>query len=378
MEHSKAEVLHIGPAPPQLGGMEAFVGHLLSSDLKKDYHLFLLDISKHKKRRSAYKVHVGYAGSFKRSVKEMYKSYAQSTRFLVRFCVILLAKHIKILHIHTGSYTSFWEKSFYVFLGKMWRKKIVIHIHGALFQTFYEQSPKMVQGLIRSILGLCDAVVVLSKSWQAFFRQLIDEAKITIVPNGIDLSQLQYVRVNKTKHPSIVFLSEVSRRKGIYDLIEAAWRMKGNGIDFQLMVVGGGEIDQVKELVSRRQLENVVTFHGPQHGRDKFAFFKTAWCFVLPSYAEGFPLAIIEAMASGLPVVSTNIGGIPDMLAHGEHGFLCKPGDIDELARYLKHILADSSLRTRMGEKSRDLAFRSYDINKAALRISSLYKRLLN
>ena len=378
MKKTIPTVLHVGPAPPQLGGMEAFVGHLLSSNLKNDYNLLLLDISKHKKRSSAYKVPVGYTGSFKRSLKEMSKSYALSTRFFFRFWLMLLTKHIDIVHLHTGSYTSFWEKSLYVLLAKLWRKKIVMHIHGALFQTFYEQSPKFIQWLVRSILALCNAVVVLSKSWQFFFRQLIAEKKITIVSNGIDLSQLQSIRFNKTSHPSIVFLSEVSRRKGIYDLIEAGWRLKGSGLDFQLMIVGGGEIDETKELVSKRQLEKYVTFHGPQHGRDKFAFLKTAWCFVLPSYAEGFPLAIIEAMAFGLPVISTNVGGIPDMLKHGEHGFLCTPGDVDELAKFLKTILTDPSLRTKMGKMNRRLALDSYDINSAALRISVLYENLLS
>ncbi|HNY92292.1 MAG TPA: glycosyltransferase family 4 protein, partial [bacterium] len=100
-------------------------------------------------------------------------------------------------------------------------------------------------------------------------------------------------------------------------------------------------------------------------------------CMALPSYAEVFPLSLLEGYAAGLPVVSTRVGGIPDFVQEGENGLLVEPGDQEGLAAALTRLLTETPLRCRMAEANRRVARERYDIDICAQRVREIYQELL-
>jgi glycosyltransferase involved in cell wall biosynthesis len=152
---------------------------------------------------------------------------------------------------------------------------------------------------------------------------------------------------------NLLFLSNLIPSKGVYVLLDACKMLKDRGVAFQCNFVGGEskEMDRraFEEAVKERGLEGRVLYHGPKYGEEKEHYWSMADVFVQPTYEDCFPLTILEAMQHGLPVVSTDEGAVPDMVADGENGFVCRRKDAEGLAQALERLLQDEALRHRMG-----------------------------
>ena len=154
---------------------------------------------------------------------------------------------------------------------------------------------------------------------------------------------------------NLLFLSNLIPSKGVYVLLDACKILMHRGVAFQCNFVGGEskEMDRraFGEAVKERGLEGHVLYHGPKYGEEKEHYWSMADVFVFPTFYhnECMPLTILEAMQHGLPVVSTDEGAVPDMVADGENGFVCRRKDVEGLALALERLLLDEALRHRMG-----------------------------
>jgi glycosyltransferase involved in cell wall biosynthesis len=168
---------------------------------------------------------------------------------------------------------------------------------------------------------------------------------------------------------NLLFLSNLIPSKGVYVLLDACKMLKDRGVAFQCNFVGGEskEMDRrvFEEAVKERGLEGHVLYHGPKYGEEKEHYWSMADVFVQPTYEDCFPLTILEAMQHGLPVVSTDEGAVPDMVADGENGFVCRRKDAEGLAQALERLLQNEALRHRMGaEGYRRYKEKAVDPNK--------------
>ena len=155
--------------------------------------------------------------------------------------------------------------------------------------------------------------------------------------------------------PRLLFLSNLIESKGIYVLLDACKVLKERGLDFTCDFVGG-ESKAVsgkafREAIAERGLADRVVYHGPQYGEDKGRFFTEADIFVQPTFDDCFPLTLVEAMQYRLPIVSTDVGAIPDMIVEGVNGLMCQQRDVPSLVVALETLIKDGALRTRMGEQ---------------------------
>jgi glycosyltransferase involved in cell wall biosynthesis len=137
------------------------------------------------------------------------------------------------------------------------------------------------------------------------------------------------------------------------------------------------ELEKSQMVARHLGISDAVEFLGPRYGAAKAAVLSEGWCMALPSYAEVFPLALLEGYAAGLPVVSTRVGGIPDFVQEGENGLLVEPGDQQGLAAALTRLLTETPLRCRMAEANRRVARERYDIDICAQRVREIYQELL-
>ena len=178
---------------------------------------------------------------------------------------------------------------------------------------------------------------------------------------------------------NLLFLSNLIPSKGVYVLLDACRILKDKGLDFQCNFVGGEtkEIDRARfeAEVQRRGLEGMVRYEGPKYGEEKEEYWRSSDVFVQPTFEDCFPLTIVEAMQHGLPVVSTDEGAVPDMVADGVNGFVCERKDVSGLAGALERLITDASLRMRMGEVGRKRYEEEFTLERFEERFAECLRR---
>ena len=377
MEMSKPVVRIIGPTTPATGGMETYIRELMQSKLSTEFDLQLFDISKPSIRKYQSRNYTGYSAVLKRSPFLSVASFALSFLFLARFVIYMFTRKADIVHIHTASYTSFWEKVLYILLCKWARVPVILHVHGAMFDRFYREQPGYVKRMIRFYLKQCEKVVVLSQYWFDFFSQLTNPDQLRIVANGVSVSDFAQQQFEKSGPPALLFLGELSRRKGIQDLIRVLPQVKQEIPELLVYIAGPGNLPELQAACKQEGIDSDIYFMGEIYGREKLQLLQSCWVYVLPSYAEGQPMAIIEAMAAGLAVVGTCVGGVPDMLNKQSGNMLCAPGDLEELGHGLIALLGNRELSLETGRKNQQVAIERYNIDTNMAKIKSCYLDLL-
>lgn len=297
---------------------------------------------------------------------------------LVRYTFKLLFTNTKIVHIHTADFRSFPRKGLYVLLAYIFRKKIILHIHGAQFREFYTSSSKMLRALISKILDLADTIIVLSEFWLKYFQTITITPNIRILFNPVDgagFDSRPHDYSKKTK--DVLYMTMLYARKGIYDLLEAIPIVIGAEPSARFLLCGEGDIAKCRNICKEKGIIDNVKFCGYVTGQAKIDKLFNADIFVLPTHFEGFPISMIEAMFNGLPIITTPVGGIPDVFVDGVNGFLVQPGDVENIANRLIRLLKDTSLRKKMGEKNANRARELFDVNVVMKKLCQLYKETL-
>lgn len=282
---------------------------------------------------------------------------------------MLWHKQIRIVHVHSSSDTSFWRKRIFINLAKMFGKKVIFHCHGGDFHEFTSKHHKAVTKTIAK----CDCIIALSESWKKWFEETFNHRNIVVIKNVIALPHVQ-----KIKHDDFVllFLGRLSERKGIYDLIDVLAQHKAEfDGKVKLLFGGDGEVEQVKELLKKHNLTGIAEFQGWVAGEEKEHLLNIANAFILPSYTEGLPISVLEAMSYSLPIISTTVGGIPEIVKNGVNGYLIEPGDKEAMYNAIRSLMSNKQLRDEMGKKS-DKIVQAHLPDYVEQQLSNLYNSL--
>ena len=284
---------------------------------------------------------------------------------------LLLCKRIKIVHIHTASYNSFKRSALFISLAKFFKRKVVIHIHGGGFKEYYEKNTSFVH---KNLLK-CDTIIALTEYWKEFFEGLGFE-NVIVVPNIVDSPIIQEKKYHDDK-VHILYLGLITKAKGIYDLLDVINEHK---VEFDgkitLHIGGNGETGKLQEIIAQKALSSIVKFEGWVGGKKKIELLNNADIFILPSYTEGLPISILEAMSYKLPVISTPVGGIPEVIEDGKNGILFTPGDKEALYQAIDKLHTDKIQRKSMGELSYSKV-QSYFPDNVSEKLENIYKELL-
>ncbi len=188
-----------------------------------------------------------------------------------------------------------------------------------------------------------------------------DADRVRVVRCGIDLDRFE--GESGSDRSGIVFVGRVTQAKGIWTLLEAMRHLKEAGIDLPLTVIGDGDL--MAEAQGRgRDFGIDVTFVGSKSSAEVAEYLERAAVFCLPSYDEGLPVAIMEAMASGAAVVTTPVGGIPELAIDGQTALLVAPDEPEELARALARLTTDTELRQRLVVQASAAVAASHDASQ--------------
>lgn len=275
-----------------------------------------------------------------------------------------------IVHIHLSEPTSAMRKLFFFIFAKMYRKKIVVHFHSFSPDTTINSSK---QWLYRYMFGRADKVIVLSKMWEDAVCKAFSINNVVVLYNPC-VAVVSEKIYEKQKY--ILYAGALVARKGYADLLRAFAKIADIHKDWKLVFAGNGEIDEGRELATELGIAQQCLFLGWISGDDKDKVFKESSVFCLPSYAEGFPMAVLDAWAYGLPVVTTPVGGIPDIVIDGINGLLFNPGDIDELVRKLQLLIENEELRAKLSEESLHLASTMFNADTVVNQLEKIYREI--
>ena len=283
---------------------------------------------------------------------------------------------IDIVHIHAASNGSFYRKSIVLLIAKLYGKKTVMHIHGGGFREFYNSS-LLKSILIKPILNTADQVICLSDIWYDFFIHQVQLKNAVVLPNPISLPPIQVKNINSTRI-ELIYFGAVVETKGIFDLINYLSTNR-HFVEEKILlhVCGEGELEKLRSIVKLHHLEKQVFVHGWTSGSTKSNLFQQADIFILPSYAEGLPMSILEAMSFGKPIIATKVGGVPSLVHPQYNGWLYNQSDIQELTLVFDDIFSNHKQLTAFGQHSRQLSL-AYDIKTVSNKLQAIYTNILS
>ena len=281
-----------------------------------------------------------------------------------------------IVHIHSSHGWSYRRLFILFLIAKCYRKKTVWHIHGSQFDLYYKKSSAFEKHFIRFGLRKADKVIALSSAWKEKLYNIEPQALIEVILNGVNTKRYQVSNRYLHNPMTVLFLGRLGKRKGIYDILDAIEILIDKNIHF--ILAGDGEINEVREIIKKKGLQKIVEVPGWISGEEKLSLLVKSDLYILPSYNEGLPISILEAMAAGLPIISTPIGGIPDAVIEGENGYLIEPGDFRALAARILKINKNHALWEKLSIGSHKIGIEKYGMFRIESELASLYKNLVS
>jgi len=252
-----------------------------------------------------------------------------------------------VVHVHTSHGLAFYRSSWYVFVASvLWRRPVVVHVHGSSFDTFAADTSPLAVGFQRLTFGLADRVIALSEGWRDVLADRVDDAKLVVVPNAIDPEE--YRPCYGADPPVVAFVSNLIERKGVRELVAAVERLDGG--DLQVRIAGDGPLAPLVADLAERSSN--VDYRGYVTEAEKRRLVETASAFVLPTHAEGLPIALLEGMAGGNAVITTDVDAIPEVVDE-RSGWLVPPRDVDALLGALRAFAAEPGRAEAMGRHNR-------------------------
>ncbi len=283
------------------------------------------------------------------------------TAFL-RFMILLISNRVACLHLHVARHTSFWRKAIFSLAAFLMRRPVLLHFHSGGFPAFYHDDCNWLQKqAVQFILNHADQLITVSSSWGETLSLISTNRRITVIENFlVPPSEIPDDAIRNKDH--VLFLGLLNRDKGFYDLLEAVAPLCNEFPSLVLACGGKGNRAEVNERIKRLEIESHVKLLGWITGASKDTWLARASFYVLPSYVEGMPMGVLEAMAWGMPVVASTVGGVPDVVEHEREGLLIEAGDIAGLRDAMRRLLKNDEERKRMGlaaRKKMELAFSS-------------------
>jgi glycosyltransferase involved in cell wall biosynthesis len=364
---TKARILMVGPGADVTGGITTLVQALVPV-LEQQVDLLYLSSVRDRPLSESGKI----------SIRNLILVFCQ----YVRFMFALVRFRPNIIHVHTSYGIAWLKDTFFVLIGKACGCQIVLHMHGGNFFEIHNRCNYFLQLYTSKILGLSDKIITLSAEQSKCLVQIVPSDRVDIFKNclGLDAWPLHSVNPDKA-FPKALFLGRVGPSKGVFDLLDAMASLKSKGCALQLFIAGDeerkGNLEEAQSRLSELHLEDVCHLIGLVIGEKKQHTLSEADMFVLPSYYEGLPMSILEALATGLPVISTPVGGIPEVVRDGYNGFIIPPGNVEALAEKMSILTEDPCLRETMGRRSREIAEQELDVKSYVGRLIALYESVV-
>jgi glycosyltransferase involved in cell wall biosynthesis len=295
----------------------------------------------------------------------------QHMRAAGHFAALLARYRRAVLHVHTSAGAGFWRDAAYMGVALAARCPLIVHLHGAGFGRFYDECGPG-QAVVRSLLERAACVAVPTQCMAGWIHSVSPAVRATFLPTPIALPPLP----QGTRPSLILYLGRLHADKGIFDLLDAVSQLRSAVPEVRLVCAGDGERAAVARYAGQLGIAGAVKFTGWVGPSGKRALLESAAVFALPAYDAGMPVGLLEAMAAGVPVVASPVGGIPEVVVDGSSGFLAAPGDVATLQRLLRKLLLDRELGARIGAAGRETVRARFAAERALPRLEQIYAEI--
>ena len=368
-------ILVLGESRPLTGGIATVIHDQFSSSLAQSYRLVLFDTRKRTRLR-----------------RTLLEGVVAQLILLMSYLVKLLTLRPDLVHIHAGGGTDIFRKGWDVLLARICRRRVLLHLHGGDFDLFFTPDNQRNLKRIQRIFRQCSGVIALSDFWRSLYVRIVDSETIHVVNNCVDLELYRSLDRSAARQvlnlplnaPVVLHLGSQGKRKGTFDLLRAIPQVLEAAPETVVILVGPdedvhpGAICEGQSLADELGISHAVRFLGARTGQQKLECLGAADLFVLPSYSENFPISILEAMASGLPVISTNVGGIPEILSDASPEDLIEPGDSVALAERIKEYLSNPKLSQESGRRNQAAVEQRFNVDVFAQCLRDAYDAACN
>lgn len=282
-----------------------------------------------------------------------------------------------LVHLHMSSAGSFFRKAALFWIARAFGVPVLVHIHSGRFDRFHDGLPGPLRRAVRRVLTQAAAVVTLGEGWAARITRIAPGARVEVLPNAVVTPQAAPRRTGGGLN--VVFLGAICAAKGAFCLLEAWAKLAAEWDDprtARLTLAGDRGVDDARRAVADLGIEGSVQVRDWLPPSEVAALLASADVFVLPSRSEGQPMSVLEAMAHGVCVVASDVGGIPELVEDGRTGVLVPPDDVDALVHALRRVLDDGDLRERLGDAARQRVLSEFDVDVVWRRLDALYREL--
>lgn len=335
----------VGPGPGGKGGIAVVIETIATSQLAERFRLVVVPThSTSGRARKALRAVLGIG----------------------RAGLLIALRRVDLVYLHVSSGFSLRRKALVATIARVARLPYVVHVHAGNFDAYYEQAARWERLLVRRTLGGAALVIALSPSWERRVQALAP-CRTTAIPNMVRIPRDRAPL--DASPPLIVSLGRLGDPKGSATLVRALARLDGRQREARLLLAGDGDRAPIAGEARRLGVGDRVELPGWIGPDERARTLLAASVFALPSRDEGLPMALLEAMAYGLPAIVSPVGGIPDVFEDGRHGYFVQPDDPDALADRLRALLENPDLARTMGEQARADAMTRYDVDVVIARL---------
>jgi len=347
---TRKRVLFVAPAPSTFtGGPSSNTRNFMASDAFRTNDVRLVDIAPP-------------PAPYSTVIRSIH-----SIRLFARLLRALVEHRPSAAYLMTGSYTGFYEKAIMALVCRALGTGTVLHLIGGGFEDFVRSSPFHARA-VPWLLARTSVVGCVGTRWLDYVHGISPRANARLLPNPVDVAAVQCVatraRSRDDRDVRFLFVGVMTTIKGPFDLLDACARARGSleGRARLTLVGSGPSLDEVRRRIRDLGLEAFVSAPGFVSDEDKARYLAEADAFVLPSHAEGIPVALLEAMAAGLPVIATPVGAVRDAVDE-TCGVLVTPQAPDELAVALVRMVEAGAKRLEMGAQAHAIVCGRYDVS---------------
>lgn len=381
----KKRLLFIAPTPPPVAGPEVSTQILLNSPLKDDFELIHLRSN----------VHLTNAQRGEITLGTLYRFSCLLCRMVF---VILTRRPSCVYTILNQNVSGFLRDSLVVLLAKLFGVKVVLHFRGSNFEYFYKNQSKGFQAYVRFVLKRVDAVILQANWVKERFKQFVPSERLHVIFNAVPQFILEGNKesiVNRNGgQVNVLFLNHLSVAKGFLHFLEASKAIVATRKDIVFTVVGDkipneknifhGENGQqiifqdvgraIEEIKRNEEFNGRIRFLGEiNDDRQKLTILQNTDIFVLPSYSEGCPMSVLEAMAVGLPVVVTPVGALKEIIRDPENGLFAPIGDSRALKEKIEWLADYPHERGKIGQNNRVKMGRDFSVDIVAKKLAQVF-----
>jgi glycosyltransferase involved in cell wall biosynthesis len=362
----RPRLLLLSALPPPTGGIPTWTLALLESDLARRFEVRVVNSSPSR------------ADAVSGESRFRFDRALDALRTLSRWVLELVRFRPDVAHVNTPYYWAFLRDGAALWLASLAGAKTAIHPRGGDFPEFVAGARGALRRFVDATLRRADACIALTRDNQRLMGEIAGEARVRYVPNFVALGDLGPVPDRGARDPSapvrVLFVGWMLEAKGVRELLHAARALP----EARFVLIGAEDPDFLASVRDDLDaLADRVLRIPPRPREEVLGLYGEADVFVLPTWREGFPNVVLEAMAAGLPVVATPVGAIPEAVRDGEEGFLVPVRDEAALTAALRRLVDDRELRLAMGRRARERAERVFSIEAVTGQLDALYRELM-